>query len=110
MTGPKDHAMLKSVTALLAPHEGARHRWSVASRTVAGTLGAYAVTALATVALSLVLAALGMVRVEAVTAATLASYAIFACVAMTVFHARSAGRAWLGLVAAALPLALLAWS
>ena len=45
----------------------ARRRWSVASRTLAGTLGAYGVTAMGTAALSLVLAALGMDRAEAVT-------------------------------------------
>jgi hypothetical protein len=84
-------------------------RWSVAARTLAGTLGAYALASLITVALSLALARLGMVRVEATTAATLASYAIFAAIAMSVFHARSAAKAWLGLVIAALPLALAIW-
>lgn len=97
--------MIKPLTALFA----ARHRWSVASRTLAGTLGAYGVTALGTVALSLVLAALGMARAEAVTAATLASYAVFAIIAMAVFHAASPARAWAWLVGVAVPLALLTW-
>lgn len=112
---PKDPVMPKapsrlslSGARLLMPGEAARYRWSVAARTLAGTLGAYGVTALATVALSLILAAFGMNRAEAVTAATLGSYALFAVVAMTVFHAKSALRAWLGLTAAALPLMLLA--
>lgn len=67
----------------------ARARWAVAVRVLAGTLGAYGLAALVTVALSLALAALGMNRVEAVHAATLASFAIFAVIAMVVFHARN---------------------
>lgn len=84
-------------------------RWSVASRTVAGTLGAYGLTSLATIALSLLLGALGMASAQAVIAATLASFAIFAFVAMAVFHAQSARRAWQGLVLAAAPLGMLLW-
>jgi hypothetical protein len=64
------------------------------ARILAVTLGAYALTSLATVALSLLLARLGMARIEAVTAATLASFAIFAMAAMAAFHARSPARAW----------------
>lgn len=97
--------MMKPLSAIVS----ARHRWSVASRTLAGTLGAYGVTALGTVALSLVLAAFGMVRAEAVTAATLASYAVFAVIAMAVFHAASPARAWCWLIGAAVPLALICW-
>lgn len=87
----------------------ARARLAVASRVLAGTLGAYGVTSLVTVALSLLMAALGMDRVEAVTAATLASFAIFAAIAIAVFHARNMSRAWGWLAGAALPLALLSW-
>jgi len=70
----------------------ARGHWSVAFRIVAGAFGAYTLTSLVTVALSLLLARIGMGPVEAVTAATLASFAIFAGVAMAAFHARSAAR------------------
>jgi hypothetical protein len=84
-------------------------RWSATFRIAAGTLGAYALTSLATIALSLLLTRIGMDRVEAVTAATLASFAIFAVVAMATFHARSAARAWGGLLALSVPLALAAW-
>lgn len=90
--------------------EKAHHRWSVASRVLAGTLGAYGVASLVTVALSLVLARFGMDRVEAVIAATLASYAIFAIIAMAVFHARSAVHAWGWLIGLVVPLALLSWA
>lgn len=84
-------------------------RWSAASRVLAGTLGAYTLAALVTVALSLVLASLGIARAEAATAATLASYAVFAGIAMAVFHAQSASKAWRGLVLTGLPLALGIW-
>ncbi|AUW57579.1 hypothetical protein C1T17_05170 [Sphingobium sp. SCG-1] len=89
--------------------EQARGRWSAASRTLAGTLGAYAFTSLATVTLSLLLARLGMNRVEAVTAATLASFIIFAVVAMAAFHTRNPDRAWGWLLGLSLPLAIAAF-
>lgn len=84
-------------------------RGSMTLRVVAGTFGAYGLTSLLTVLLSFALAALGMARSEAVIAATLASYALFAGIAMAVFHARSAARAsaWMG--SAALLAAILCW-
>ncbi|OYX65173.1 MAG: hypothetical protein B7Y88_10785 [Sphingomonadales bacterium 32-64-17] len=84
----------------------ARIRSSVLARSLAGTLGAYGVSSLFTAALSLVLARIGMDRVEAVTAATLLSFAVFALIAMAVFHARSAARAWMWLIAIAVPTGL----
>lgn len=93
-----------------APPRARRHRLAVMARTLAGTLGAYGLSVQATVVLSYVLALSGMSRAEAVVAATLASYAVFASVSMAIFHARSAGRAWLWLVAAGVPLALLQWA
>lgn len=89
--------------------KSARARWDVTFRVLAGTFGAYALTSLTTVALSLVMATFGMDRVEAVTAATLASFAIFAGIAIAAFHARSAGRAWGWLFALAVPPGLLTW-
>lgn len=80
-----------------------------AVRILAVTLGAYGLTALVTMALSLALAGLGMARVEAVTAATLASFAIFACLSMMAFHARSVARIWAIFVMVSVPLALLIW-
>ena len=82
-------------------------RLSIASRALAGTLGAYGLTSLFTTALSLLLAWLGMARTEAVIAATLASFAMFAVIAMSVFHARSATRAWRSLAGSAALLALI---
>lgn len=87
----------------------ARRRWSVAFRTMAGTLGAYGLTSLIVVASSLVLAAFGMDRVEAVYTVTLASFVIFAAIAMAAFHASSATQAWAWLIGASLPLGLLSW-
>jgi hypothetical protein len=84
-----------------------RNRGSVAAQSLAGTLGAYGVTALVTAALSLLLGRVGMAPVEAVTAATLASFAVFALLAMTIFHAPSAARAWTWLIVVASPAALI---
>lgn len=87
-----------------------RHRLAVAARTLAGTLGAYGLTAQITVVLSFVLALSGLDRAEAVVAATLASFAVFAVISMAIFHARSVGRAWLWLALAAAPLSFLQWA
>jgi positive regulator of sigma E activity len=70
-----------------------RDQLSALNRWVAVTLGAYGLTAIATAALSVLLARM-IGRVEAVTAATIASFAIFAFASMAAFHARSARRAW----------------
>jgi len=86
-----------------------RARWGVVFHILAGTLGAYALTSLATAALSLIMTALGMERLEAVTAATLASFAIFTGIAIATFHARSASRAWGWLSVISVPLGLLLW-
>lgn len=86
-----------------------RPRLAVASRTIAGTLGAYGLTSLITIALSLLLARAGMAKTEAVIAATLASFAVFAVIAMAVFHAVSVTRAWLWLIGAAVSIGLAAY-
>jgi hypothetical protein len=83
-------------------------RLSVAFRVLAGTLGAYGLASLATVALSLILARQGMHRLEAVYASTLASFAIFSAIAIAAFNARSAARAWGWLLAFAVPIGLVA--
>lgn len=84
-----------------------RRHWSSISRILAGTLGAYGFASLATVTLSLALARIGMDPAEAVTAATLASFAIFTAMAVTSFHARSARRAWAWLFGISAPLAIM---
>jgi hypothetical protein len=89
----------------LARTDAARRRWSVASRAGAAVVGGYALTSLVTLALSLLLPAMGMARPEALLAATVASFPVYAAVIMAVFHARSAARAWMLLAAGAAPLA-----
>ncbi|MGY2490647.1 DUF3649 domain-containing protein [Cupriavidus sp. CP313] len=80
---------------------GWRYRAGVASRAVAAIAGGYALAALTTAALSVWLP---MARPDAVTTATLLSFAVYAAAAVWVFAVRSAWRAWAGL---ALPAALL---
>lgn len=95
------------MASAIAMGKQARKRWSVLGRSLAGTLGAYGFASLVTAALSLLLARIGMDRVEAVTAATLLSFAVFALAAMAAFHARSALRAWMWLIAVCAPVGLI---
>ncbi|MES2531399.1 MAG: DUF3649 domain-containing protein [Pseudomonadota bacterium] len=76
------------------------------SRIVAALFGGYALAALTSVATL----ALPMTRSEAVLTGMLASFAVYAGAVVWVFAVRSARRAWVGLIVAALPLALAAWS
>ncbi|MBP2309195.1 DUF3649 domain-containing protein [Azospirillum melinis] len=78
----------------------------VASRIVAALFGGYALAALGSVAAL----ALPMSKPQAVLTGMLASFAIYAAAVVWVFAARSALRAWAGLLAAAAPLLLAAWS
>lgn len=75
------------------------------SRIVAAVLGGYALAALTSVAAL----ALPISRPQAVLTGMLASFAVYAGAVIWVFAVRSATRAWLGLVLAALPLLLAAW-
>lgn len=83
------------------------YRLGVASRAIAAILGGYVVTALATALLAVILP---MVRIDAVLTATLLSFTVYTCAVLWVFAARSAFRAWIGIVlpAAILGLGLLA--
>jgi hypothetical protein len=76
------------------------------SRILAALLGGYALAALASVAAL----ALPLDRPQAVLTGMQASFLIYACAVVWVFAARSAGRAWAGLVIVGLPLSLAAWS
>jgi len=84
-----------------------QRRLAVTSRIIAGAVGGYALTSLIAIALLLVLQRLGMAKDEALLAPTLGSFVIYAVIVMTVFHARSATRAWLGLIGVSVPIALL---
>lgn len=82
-------------------------RWAITSRTFAGTLGAYGAISLFVAAFSRLLARIGVNPVEAVVIATLPSFALFAVLAITAFHARSATRAWSWITGAAILCGLL---
>lgn len=87
---------------------GVRYRLAVASRAVAAIAGGYGVAALSAAVLAVCLpAAFGMARSEAAMTGTLASFLVFAIAVMWVFAARTALRAWSGLVIAAVPMGLL---
>jgi len=91
---------------MIAIVDRARRVGPLISRIVAAVLGGYALAALGSVAAL----ALPMDRAQAVIAGMLASFAIYAGAVVWVFAVRSALRAWVGLLAAAVPLSLAAWS
>lgn len=72
----------------------------VVSRIVAAVGGGYALGALTSVAAL----ALPVTRAQGVLGGALASFAVFAAAVIWAFAARSATRAWMGLLIAALPL------
>jgi hypothetical protein len=94
------------LAALLMPGHAGRYRLGVLVRVVAAVPGGYALAALAAMLLSVTLP---MVRVEAVLAATMASFTVYAAAIVWAFAARSALRACAGIAlpAAVLYLALL---
>lgn len=79
----------------------ARARIGILLRLVAGVAGGYGLAALATLVLT---ATLPLPRVEAVLAATMASFALYTAAILWAFAARGVARAWAGI---ALPAALL---
>lgn len=85
---------------------GWRYRANVALRTLAGTVGAYGVAALAAAALA---RTLPMARVEAVTIATLIAYLVAPAVTIWAFLARGPLRALTGVGLAALLLGGIGW-
>ncbi|QMV75083.1 iron transporter [Comamonas piscis] len=92
------------------PVTGWRYRLAVASRVLAALLGGYAVAALISAALTVLLLQTGMAtRPQAVVWTSLLSFALYAAAAIWVFATRSATRAWTVLCAVAAPCALLLW-
>jgi len=83
-----------------------RYRANVALRTIAGTVGAYGVAALAAAAMARILP---MARVEAVVIATLIAYLVAPGVTIWAFLARGPWRAVAGVAIAALLLGAMAW-
>lgn len=88
---------------LLDPGHVVSHRLGVLSRVLAASLGGYIVTALISAALALALPRLSDAsRADAVMVATMLSFAVYTVVAIWVFCARTALRAWVGLTGVAL--------
>ena len=102
--------------AKVALLHNSRYRWMVTSRVLAAALGGYAVTALLTAVLSLLLPRIaGSSVVSGVLGATLWSFVLYTAIVIWVFSARSATRAWAGLglsglVLGAALLALKVWA
>lgn len=67
----------------------------VVSRIVAALGGGYALTAIATMTLTIYLPTS---RAQSVLIATMSSFFIYVCVSIWVFAARTAWRAWLGIL------------
>ena len=90
-------------------NKGAAHRWQIASRVLAASAGGYLVSAVAMSALALAFPALaGAAPAAGVLTGSLLSFVLYAGIAIGVFAARSARRAWAWLaVAGALSGALL---
>ncbi|MCS4294598.1 hypothetical protein M2375_002831 [Comamonas sp. BIGb0152] len=81
---------------------------AVASRLLAGSLGGYALAQLLPVALVASLAP-ALPRADAVLVAMQLSFAVYALALMTAFAARSARRAWAGMLLASLGSTVIAW-
>lgn len=78
-----------------------RYRLAVLSRVIAAGVGGYTLTALCTACLAL---SLPLPRVEAAVSATLPAFLILCLAVIWVFAARSAWRAWFGLLVPSLML------
>jgi hypothetical protein len=92
-------------TALKSRAPDYRRTAGIAARAAAAIGGGYALASLAAVALALILP---LNRMDAVLVGMMAGLVVFAAAAIWAFAARSAMRACIGIIAAALPLAALA--
>lgn len=82
------------------------YRLAVAARVLAAALGGYALASAATVLLALIWPG---PQSEALLWASMLGFAIYSLVVIWVFMARSATRAWVGVVSITAVLAALAW-
>ncbi|MFT4052890.1 MAG: hypothetical protein QM681_00160 [Novosphingobium sp.] len=83
-------------------------RLSILARTGAALAGAYVLTALIAILASQLLMLAGMDRTEAVLAATIPSFLLYAGLVCAIFHTRSAKLAWARLAVACAFVAALA--
>lgn len=88
----------------------AAYRWMVTSRVVAGFIGGYLLASLVTIVLTLLFKMLWKTsQAEALLTATLWSFVIYGVIIIWVFTTRTATRAWLGVGATGVFLALAWW-
>lgn len=78
----------------------------VASRALAAAVGGYALAALSAAVLAVFLP---LSRADATLTGTMLSFLVYACAVVWVFAARTAGRAWLGLLLPSAVLGLAVW-
>lgn len=83
-----------------------QYRLQVASRVVAAAVGGYALASALTVLLALVWP---LPRAQAVLASTMLGFVWYTAAVMWVFTAKSATRAWVGMVLPTAVIALLCW-
>jgi len=83
-----------------------RYRLAVTSRAAAAIGGGYVLASAAAACLAVWLP---LARVDAVVAAQMLSFVVYACAALWVFATRNAWRAWAGVALPALVLAALFW-
>ncbi|WP_404809813.1 DUF3649 domain-containing protein [Methylobacillus caricis] len=86
--------------------ETARYRLAVASRIAAAVVAGYALASAVSILFALLLP---VPRAEAVLASTMLSFAVYAGIVIWVFHARSATRAWIGLLVPLAVISLACW-
>lgn len=84
----------------------AAYRWAVASRVLAAALGGYALTSALTVLLALLWP---LPKDQAVLAASMLSFTLYAVAVIWVFSVRSVTHAWLGMLIPTAVVALLCW-
>jgi hypothetical protein len=106
VTGQATSAGASRAPAAVARIRGVLGVMPLLSRIVAAIGGGYALAAL----LSVAVLALPVSRPQAVIGGMLGSFAVYAGAVVWVFAVRSATRAWVGLIIAALPLLPFAWS
>jgi len=83
-----------------------RHRLSVAARAIAAIFGGYALASLVSALLALTLP---HPREEAILAGNLLALVVYPVVAVWVFLAKSARRAWMGLLVPGIVMAFAVW-
>jgi hypothetical protein len=84
-------------------------RLAIASRLGCAVLGGYALAAAGTAAFAVALPRVGVARADAVLFATLFSFILYAAAVLWAFAARSAWRAWTGLLLPLLACAAITW-